>query len=86
MADKLPEIKKIVVEEGGEKSAPIFIPQSGDKVYDHELELWAVENEQKKMRNKRPVEPSRVSLEDRKAAVREIAAWRERRKQGKRYY
>lgn len=87
MTDKMPEIKKVIVEEGGKKSAPIFIPQSGDRVYDKELEIWATENERKRMRNKAEREPSKVSQSDKVAAIKEVLAHREMRKAGtKRYF
>jgi hypothetical protein len=79
--DKLPEIKKVIVEEGGKKSAPIFIPQSGDRVYDRELETWATETERNRMRNEKPREPSRANPNDIRKAIKEQIAYRERKRE-----
>ena len=76
---EMPKIKKVTVTVGGKKSPPIFIPQSGDRVYDKEVEIWATERERKRM-SAPAREPSKVSVADKREAIKAAMAYRDRKR------
>lgn len=81
-------MKRLRVEHGG-REREVLIPATGDPIYDRDLEQMAREKTLSELQKLPPKETPKHSKEETAGALKEMAAWRNRRKgqvNPKKYY